>query len=68
MSELTGPPKADMMVLKLAFQNGRAFAAPAGTSIHNTDAWRPVKSLEELAEFLNVDFAPGPDVDGRRSL
>ena len=56
MSEFTSPPKADVMVLKLAFWDGRAFAAPAGTSIHNVDAWRRVNSLDELAEFLNVEF------------
>ena len=55
-SEFTSPPKADVMVLKLAFRDGRAFVAPAGASIHNADAWRPVQSLEELAEFLNVEF------------
>ncbi len=60
MSELTGPPKADVMVLELAFWGRRAFAAPAGTSIHDTDAWRRVESLEELAAFLNVDYGSKP--------
>lgn len=56
MSELTGPPPTDTMLVSLLFQDGKAYAAPIGSSTVHPESWKRVKSLEALAEFLQVPF------------
>lgn len=46
----------ESLVLQVAFRDHRAYAAPIGTSLQNTDAWFRIDSLEALADRLGIDF------------
>jgi hypothetical protein len=50
------PPSTGTMFMLLGFRDGKAYAAPLGTSFDNTEAWKRVESLESLAEFLKVPY------------
>lgn len=50
------PPPTDTVACMLLFQDGKAYAAPAGTSADALDPWRRVDSLDDLAGFLRVPF------------
>jgi hypothetical protein len=42
------------LVMMLAFRDGQAYMAPAGSTLQNPDAWIAVDSLESIASRLGL--------------
>lgn len=54
------PPlkRGESLAMMLAFCDGKAYAAPLGSSVYDPDPWIEVHSLEFLARRLGVEWKP----------